>query len=108
MFRLSDYDFENGTRDYVAFMSVFKKFLELVHELNSEETPYECVMIDRAENLALSYVQELRGMQFVSEELKAFIYECCNELEYPVIMLDDKTVDEIDDLLWDIYGDMVG
>jgi hypothetical protein len=107
MFRLSDYDFEYGEKDYVAFMAVFKKFLDLCHELNEPMKGHftEAEMIDHAENYALDYV-EMRQTGVVSENLEALISECINYLDYPVIELSECDVDDYDDLLWDIYEDL--
>jgi hypothetical protein len=107
MFRLSDYDFECSENDYMAFMELFKKFLDLCHELNEPMKGHftEAEMIDHAENYALDYV-EMRQTGVVSENLEALISECINYLDYPVIELSECDVDDYDDLLWDIYGDL--
>jgi hypothetical protein len=107
MFRLSDYDFEYGEKDYVAFMDVFKKFLTICRELNEPIGGFFTAdeMIDHAENYALDYV-EMRHTGVVSENLEALISECINYLNYPVIEFSECDVDDYDDLLWDIYGDL--
>ena len=113
MFRLSDYDFESCGKDYVAFMDVFKKFLTLCREINEPSKGYfsEDEMIDHAENFALEYIDArinyamTRSVSDI-ENIKALMYECINYLEYPCVMLDEYNMDEIDDLLWDIYGDL--
>ena len=108
MFRLSDYDFENSEKDYVAFMDVVKKFLDICRAINEpcRGNFTEDEMIDHSENFALEYV-EMRQTGVVEESLEALISECINYLGYPVIMLSEYTVEEYDDLLWDIHEDLV-
>ena len=104
MFRLSDYDFEYSEKDYVAFMSLFKKFVYMIREVTTEMV-YEDELFNEAENLALEYI-EMRQNKTVGDELKAFITEAVNYLGYPCVILDGKTTEEIDDLLWNIFEDL--
>ena len=104
MFRLSDYDFEYSEKDYVAFMDLFKKFVYMIREITTEMV-YEDELFNEAENLALEYI-EMRREKVLGDELRAFISEAVNYLGYNCIMLSERTTEEIDDLLWDIYGDL--
>lgn len=108
MFRLSDYDFEYGEKDYVAFMAVFKKFLDLCHELNEPMKGHftEAEMIEHAENYALEYI-EMRQTRKVSSIIADFVEQCEEYLEYNSflnIAVDD--VDRYDDMLWNVYSDL--
>ena len=108
MFRLSDYDFEYGEKDYVAFMAVFKKFLDLCHELNEpmKGNFTEAEMIEHAENYALEYI-EMRQTRKVSSIIAYFVEQCEEYLEYNSflnIAVDD--VDRYDDMLWNVYSDL--
>ena len=107
MFRLSDYDFEYSEKDYVAFMDVAKKFLTICRAINEpcRGNFTEDEMINHAEDFALDYV-EMRQTGVVSENLEFLISDCINYLNYPVIELSEYNVDDYDDLLWDIYGDL--
>jgi len=110
MFRLSDYDFEYSEKDYVAFMAVFKKFLELAEHYNEEWkgcfTEYE--LMDNAENYALEYIN-MRVTGEVSDTIRQFT-GLCAQSEYNNIteeLINSWSVDDIDDMLWNIYGDVI-
>jgi 5'-deoxynucleotidase YfbR-like HD superfamily hydrolase len=108
MFRLSDYDFEYGEKDYVAFMDLVKKFLTCCREINEPMRGYftEDEMIDNAENLALEYI-EMRKTKVVSNTIAEFVETCEIYLGYNAIceqVVDDS--DKYDDTLWNIYGDL--
>jgi hypothetical protein len=108
MFRLSDYDFEYGEKDYVAFMDVFKKFLTICRELNEPIRGFftEDEMIDNAENFALEYI-EMRKTKVVSNTIAEFVEICETYLGYNAVCeqgIDDS--DKYDDTLWNIYGDL--
>lgn len=107
MFRLSDYDFEYGEKDYVAFMAVFKKFLDLCHELNEPMKGHftEAEMVDHAENYALDYVT-MRTEGIVSMSLVEFLNECVEYLDYNVNVYHITEVDDLDDMLWNVYSDL--
>ena len=108
MFRLSDYDFESCGKDYVAFMDVFKKFLDLCHVLNEPMRGNftEAEMIEHAENYALEYI-EMRQTKKVSSNLADFVEICEEYLDYsaPLNLVVDSAKD-YDDRLWDIYEDL--
>ena len=110
MFRFSDYDFEYSEKDYVAFMHVFKKFLELAEHYNEAWkgcfSRYE--LIENAENYALEYVN-MRVTGKVSETVRYFT-GLCAQSEYNNIteeFINIWDVDEIDDMLWNVYSDVI-
>lgn len=113
MFRLSDYDFESCRKDYVAFMDVVKKFLTIENAINEPCRGFytEDELLNHAEDFALEYIEARINYSITRkvsdiENIKALMYECINYLEYPCVALDEYDMDEIDNLLWDIYGDL--
>ena len=108
MFRLSDYDFEYSEKDYVAFIAVFKKFVELLNVMNEPMRAFfsEAEIIEHAETYALEYV-EMRQTRKVSSIIADFVEQCEEYLDYNSflnIAVDDS--DRYDDMLWNIYSDL--
>lgn len=107
MFRLSDYDFESCGKDYVAFMDVFKKFLTCCREINEPMRGYftEDEMIEHAEDYALDYVT-MRTEGNIPMQLVEFLNVCVEYLGYNVNVYHITEVEDLDDMLWNVYGDL--
>lgn len=107
MFRLSDYDFESCGKDYVAFMDVFKKFLTLCRAINEPSRGYfsEDEMIDHAEDFALDYIT-MRIEGNIPMQLVDFLNMCVEYLDYNVNVYHITEVEDLDDMLWNVYGDL--
>ena len=107
MFKLSDYDFEYGEKDYVAFMDVFKKFLTLCKAVNKPMRGNftESKMINHAEDFALDYIT-MRTEGNIPMQLVDFLKVCVDYLGYNVNVYHITEVEDLDDMLWNVYGDL--
>lgn len=107
MFRLSDYDFENNEKDYVAFMAVFEKFLEMCHITSEPKHFYtEYELHENAKGFALDYV-EMRTTGNIPQSLIEFLTVCGEYLDYNINMHHLTEVAEVDDMYWNVYNDLV-
>ena len=110
--RLSDYDFETETMNMNSidgFMEVYRKFVAICKEFNVDWKAFlsDEEISENAENFATEYIN-MRITKEVSDTLRTIVKDAVHSLygEETAKTVDNMEVEEIDDMLWNVYEDI--